>query len=230
MCVWKSLSRVRICEPMDCQAPLSKESSRLNTGVGSRSLLQGIFPTQGMNPDHWQCRGILYHLSHQGSPRILEWVKVKVKVKSCPTLCDPVNCSLPGSSVYGIPQARVLEWGAISFSRGASQHRDRTQVSSIGDRRFNLWATGVGILTILQWIFPKQELNWGLLHCRQILYQLSFQGSSLLRVMYALIHKYLWNQCYYFYKRFSVWLLPLCTNEVCISPWPLTGNREEFSI
>ena len=150
--------------------------------------------------------------------------------QSCPTLCDPVNCSLPGSSVYGIPQARVLEWGAISFSRVSSQHRDRTQVSCIGGRRFNLWATGVGILTILQWIFPKQELNWGLLHCRQILYQLSYQGSSLLSVMYVLIHKYLWNQCYYFYERLSVWLLALCTNEVSISPWPLTGNREEFSI
>ena len=40
--------------------------------------------------------------------------------QSCPTLCDPVNCSLPGSSLYGILQARVLEWVAISFSRGSS--------------------------------------------------------------------------------------------------------------
>ena len=45
-----------------------------NTGVGSRSLLQGIFPTQGLNPGLPHCRGILYQLSHQGSPRILEWV------------------------------------------------------------------------------------------------------------------------------------------------------------
>ena len=37
--------------------------------------------------------------------------------------------------------------------------------------------TGVGSLSLLQWIFPIQELNWGLLHCRQILYQLSYQGS-----------------------------------------------------
>ena len=42
--------------------------------------------------------------------------KVKVKVKSCPTLSDPMDCSLPGSSIYGIFQARVLEWGAIAFS------------------------------------------------------------------------------------------------------------------
>ena len=54
---------------------------------------------------------------------------LKVKVKSLsrvPTLCDPMDCSLPGSSVHGIFQARVLEWGAISSSRGSSQHRDRT--------------------------------------------------------------------------------------------------------
>ena len=45
-----------------------------NTGVGSHSLLQGIFPTQGSNPGLLHCRQILYQLSHQGSPRILEWV------------------------------------------------------------------------------------------------------------------------------------------------------------
>ena len=44
-----------------------------NTGVGSLSLLQGIFPTQGLNPGLPHCRQILYQLSHQGSPRILEW-------------------------------------------------------------------------------------------------------------------------------------------------------------
>ena len=45
-----------------------------NTGVGSLSLLQGIFPTQGSNPGPLHCRQILYYLNHQGSPRILEWV------------------------------------------------------------------------------------------------------------------------------------------------------------
>ena len=44
-----------------------------NTGVGSLSLLQGIFPTQGSNPGLLHCRQILYQLSHHGSPRILEW-------------------------------------------------------------------------------------------------------------------------------------------------------------
>ena len=42
----------------------------------------------------------------------------------CPTLCDPMDCSLPGSSTYGILQARILEWVAIPFSRGSSQPRN----------------------------------------------------------------------------------------------------------
>ena len=61
--------------------------------------------------------------------------------QSCPTLCDPVDCSLPGSSVHGIFQAIVLEWIAISFSRGSSRPRDRTWVSLIVDRCFTIWAT-----------------------------------------------------------------------------------------
>ena len=51
--------------------------------------------------------------------------------KSCLTLCDPMDCSLPGSSVHGIFQARILEWVAISFSRGSSWPRDQTRVSCI---------------------------------------------------------------------------------------------------
>ena len=51
--------------------------------------------------------------------------------QSCLILCDPVDCSLPGFSVHGILQARILEWVTFSFSRGSSQPRDRTQVSCI---------------------------------------------------------------------------------------------------
>ena len=61
--------------------------------------------------------------------------------QSCPTLCDPKDCSLPGSSICGILQARILEWVAISFSRGSSQPRDRTRLSCIAGRRFTIWAT-----------------------------------------------------------------------------------------
>ena len=61
------------------------------------------------------------------------WVKSEV-AQSCLTLCDPIDGSLPGSAVHGIFQARILEWAAISFSRGSSQPRDRTQFSCIADR------------------------------------------------------------------------------------------------
>ena len=60
----------------------------------------------------------------------------------CSTLCDPMDCSPPGSSVHGILQARVLEWVAIAFSRGSSWPRDRTLVSCLAGRFFAVWATG----------------------------------------------------------------------------------------
>ena len=66
--------------PVACQAPLSMEFSRPEhcrvrvRAVDSRSLLQGIFPTQGLNPGLLHCGWILYHLSHKGGPRTLEWV------------------------------------------------------------------------------------------------------------------------------------------------------------
>ena len=59
-----------LCSPMDCPW----NSPGQNGGVGSLSLLQGIFPTQGSNPGLPHCRRILYQLSHKGSPRTLEWV------------------------------------------------------------------------------------------------------------------------------------------------------------
>ena len=66
---------------------------------------------------------------------------VKVKVaQSCPAVCDPMDCSLPGSSVHGILQARMLEWVAIPFSRESSQPRDRTQAFCIAGGFFTIWA------------------------------------------------------------------------------------------
>ena len=58
----------------------------------------------------------------------------------CLTLCDSIDCSLPGSFVR-VLQARILEWVAITFSRGSSQPRDRTWVSCIVGRCFTIWAT-----------------------------------------------------------------------------------------
>ena len=64
----------------------------------------------------------------------------------CPALCDPVDCSPPGSSVHGILQARLWQWVAISSSRGSSQPRDQTQVSCNAGRFFTVWATGEAYL------------------------------------------------------------------------------------
>ena len=63
-------SYLTLCSPMDCPW----NSPGQNSGVGSLSLLQGIFPTQGLNPGLLHCRQILYQLSHKRSPRTLQWV------------------------------------------------------------------------------------------------------------------------------------------------------------
>ena len=78
------------------------------------------------------------------SSGIKTWACICVCAHLCPTLCDPMDCNPPGSSVHGILQGRILGWVAIPFSRV---------------------------------IFPTQGSNMSLLHCRQILYRLSHQGS-----------------------------------------------------
>ena len=107
--------------------------------------------------------------------------KVKVKViQLCLTLCNPMN-----DMVHGILQVRILEWVAFPFSRGSFQPRieprsPALQVDSLpAEPQGKPKNTGVGSLSLLQWIFPTQELNWGILHCRWILYQLNYQGSIL---------------------------------------------------
>ena len=90
------------------------------------------------------------------------------------------SCLVVSNSLqpHGLLQARILEWVAFPFSRGSSQPIDQTQISRIaGDSlpaepQGKPENAGVGSLSLLQ-----QELNWGLLHCRRILYQLSYQGS-----------------------------------------------------
>ena len=62
----------------------------------------------------------------------------------CPTLCDPMDCGPPGSSVRVIFQARMLEWVAISFSGGSFRHRDQTQVSHVAGRFFTIWDGELG--------------------------------------------------------------------------------------
>ena len=104
----------------------------------------------GVGEDSWESLGL------QGNQTSQSWIFItrtdteseSEVAQSCPTLCDPVDCSLPGSSVHGIFQARILEWVAISFSRGSSWPRDRTRVSRIGGRHLNLWATREALMKL----------------------------------------------------------------------------------
>ena len=66
-----------------------------------------------------------------GFSRQEHWSGLLLVAQLCPTLCDPVDCSPPGSSVHGAFQARILEWVAISFSKGSSLPRDRTRTPTL---------------------------------------------------------------------------------------------------
>ena len=147
VCVLVAQSYPAPCDPWTSPpgSSVHGDSPGKNTRVGCHSLLQGIFLTQGSNSSLLHCRQVLCCLSHQGSPIDHERKKERKKesevAQSCLTLCDPVNCSPPSSSVHGILQARVLEWVAIPFARGSSRPRDRTRVSLVAGRRLALWAT-----------------------------------------------------------------------------------------
>ena len=97
-----------LCELMDCSPPGSSahgDSPSKNTGVGCHALLQGIFPTQGLNPGLSHCRRILYHLSHQGRMDGSHLMHMTVCVLSHSVLSDslqPSELYPPDFSVYGI--------------------------------------------------------------------------------------------------------------------------------
>ena len=93
------------------------------------SICQQIWKTQQW-PQDWQ-RSVFIPIPKKGNAKECSRRKENEVVQSCPTLCNPVDCSLPGSSIHEILQARILEWVVISFSRESSGHRDQTWVSSI---------------------------------------------------------------------------------------------------
>ena len=114
-----------LCDHMDCSLPVSsvhEDSPGKNTGMGCHALLTGALPNLGIEPGLPHCRWILYHKSHQGSPRILEWVA----------------------------------------------------------------------LSLLQEILLTQRLNQDLLHCMQILYQLSYQRKGKWKWSHSVVSDSLW--------------------------------------
>ena len=91
--------------------------------------------------------------------------------QSCPTLCDPMDCSPPGSSLHRILQARTLVWVAIPFSRGFSWPRDQILVSRIVVRFFTIWATSWHFKMMTFFIFAQlmRHLLTELLHLSSLL-------------------------------------------------------------
>ena len=134
----QSLSPVWLfCDPMDavCHAPLSVGFPRQELWSGLQFPSPGDRPDPGTEPPSPALAGGFFTAEPPGKPFTMYESESEV-TQSCPTLWDPMGCSLPGSSVHGIFQARVLEWVAISFSKGSSQPRDRTQVSRTAGRHF----------------------------------------------------------------------------------------------
>ena len=138
-----------------------------------------------------------------------------------------MDCSLSGSSVPGILQARILEWAVIPFSRGSSWSRNWTQIFCIAGRFFTDWATretkntGVDSLFLLQGIFLIQESNWGHLHCRRILYQLSYQGIPCALLVRSKLVQPLWK---------TLWRVsPKLKTEVSSSSETSEGNTNSNS-
>ena len=81
-------------------------------------------------------------------------------IQSCPTLCDPMDCSLPNSSTHGIFQARIWECVAISFSRGSSRPRDRTLVSCTTGRLLTVWATREALCKLKCHCSAHRDIFW----------------------------------------------------------------------
>ena len=121
----------------------------------------------------------------------------------------------------GILQARLLEWVAFPFSRGSSQPRDPTRFPTLQADSFPAEPpgkpknTGVSSHSFLQRIFPTQELNLGLLHCRWILYQLSYQGSPTFNlahfnfILFLFLNLIFYVPLYFQYIPFSFVLLSM---------------------
>ena len=127
---------------------------------GSNSILASLIIVQGTESSFWfkkkiqaallsdQILSILY-LSSTGQGQTVinislleEWCMHAKSLQLCPPLCDPMDCSLPGSSVHGILQARILEWVAVPSSMGSSQPRDRTHVSCVSSLAGGFFTTG----------------------------------------------------------------------------------------
>ena len=103
---------------------------------------------------NWKCKGLRqeklgfftelkgwWNHECRGKGRKMKLCVMCLVTQSLPTLCVPIDCSLPGSSVLGLLYARILEWVAMPSSRGSFQPRDRTKFSHIASGFFTIWTT-----------------------------------------------------------------------------------------
>ena len=144
---------------------------------------------------------------------------------SHPTLCDPMDCSPSGSFVHGILQARIVEWVAMPSSRGSSQPRDQTHVSSIAGRFFIIWATreapkvfglcriitiaiitlptmGPGTLNVFSNYHTTVSRNWG----SKVMHKQQRRGKSEFQTLVAAIKTHIHSTklwCPYYKKLWS---------------------------
>ena len=147
-----------------------------------------------------------------------------------------MDCSLPGSSVHGIFQARVLEWVAISFSRGSSGPRDRSRVFCIVGRCFIIWATreppkgfafkcpqvGVKADSMILWKGTQSvhsETGWPKLSHQEMCCHGGAKGSLCLLLISAL------TQSHFMLLLGPAWLLPILTPGLTREKWVFKGHR-----
>ena len=124
---------------------------------------------------------------------MLKWLQL------CPTLCNPLGCSLPGSSVHGVLQEEY--WSGLPCpppgdlpNPGIKPRIPALQMDSLpSEPPGKLKNSGVGSLSLSLGSFLTQKLNQGLLHCRQILYQLSYKGSPFMHIIIHTVFAYPYN-------------------------------------
>ena len=126
-----SQSCLTLCDPMGLYSPWNSPGQ--NTEVGSLSLLQGILPTQVSNPGLPYCRRILYHLSHKGSPRILEWV------------------AFPFSRGYSRPRNQTSNWSLLHYRWILYQLSYQESPSTIQSTTFKLMNATELYLQVREW-------------------------------------------------------------------------------
>ena len=174
------------------------EFSRQEYWSGWPFPLSGDLPDPGINP-----RSPALHADSSPSgpaeKHIYISIAVSISISSVQSLSHVQLFATPWTVAHqaplfmGILQTKLLEWIAMPSSKGSSKPRDQTQVSCIAGGFFTIWAsrkpknTGVVSPSLPQGIFPTQELSQGLLLCRWILYQLSYQGSPSISMCYVLI-------------------------------------------